>query len=556
MKAYGNFSTRKTPQREAIPGVNQVKNNAGGFVFDIGTFAKFERFLILGSEGGTYYVGERELTKDNALNTIAAIAADGKKAVDLIVDVSDKGRAPKNDPALFALALAASAASAETRTYALAALPKVARIPTHLFHFATYVQGHRGWGRSLKRAVASWYNNLPVEKLAFELVKYQSRDGWSNADLLRLSHPSTTDAARNAVYRWALGLPMSEREIKAWKKLPARHYAALDAKLPAIIDAFEEAKTASKSELVRLIQSHRLTREMVPTEALNEPEIWEALLEKMPYTAMLRNLATMTRVGLLKPLSAAANTIASRLTTAEALKFARVHPIDILVAQKTYASGRGFRGTNTWTPVPKIVDALDDAFYAAFEYVEPTNKRHYIGLDVSGSMHGAQVSNLNLTAAEGGAAMAMACIRTEPNHYVRGFAGPTQPGRAWSRASDTEMRDLGFTPKMRLTEALNITRAMNFGTTDCALPMLDALRQGLEVDVFTVITDNETWAGGTHPSQALREYREKTGINAKQVVIAMTPTSFSIADPNDPRTLDIAGFDTTVPQVLADFARG
>jgi hypothetical protein len=37
-----------------------------------------------------------------------------------------------------------------------------------------------------------------------------------------------------------------------------------------------------------------------------------------------------------------------------------------------YHAGRGFRGSNEWTPVAQIVDALDAAFYQAFEVVQPT----------------------------------------------------------------------------------------------------------------------------------------------------------------------------------------
>ena len=69
--------------------------------------------------------------------------------------VSREGRAPKNDPALFALALAAGLGDEATRKAALEALPQVARTGTHLFQFASFVEGFRGWGRSLRRAVGA-----------------------------------------------------------------------------------------------------------------------------------------------------------------------------------------------------------------------------------------------------------------------------------------------------------------------------------------------------------------------------------------------------------------
>ncbi len=94
-----------------------------------------------------------------------------------------------------------------------------------------------------------------------------------------------------------------------------------------------------------------------------------------------------------------------------------------------------------------------------------------------------------------------------------------------------------------------------FGRTDCALPMLYALERGLKVDAFVVLTDSETWAGKVHPVQALRQYRERTGIAAKLVVVGMVSNGFSIADPNDAGMLDVVGFDAAAPAVIADFIR-
>jgi 60 kDa SS-A/Ro ribonucleoprotein len=71
-----------------------------------------------------------------------------------------------------------------------------------------------------------------------------------------------------------------------------------------------------------------------------------------------------------------------------------------------------------------------------------------------------------------------------------------------------------------------------------------------------IYTDNETWVGHTHPHQALRAYREKSGIPARLIVVGMTATECSIADPSDPGMLDVAGFDSAVPSLITDFSRG
>lgn len=561
-KTYTTFSTRRTLQSEPILGEAQIENSAGGFVYQLDDFKAFERFLILGSEGGTYYIGERKLTRDNAERTVKVINADGRRAVDLIVAVSDEGRAVKNDPAIFALALAASAGSPDTRAYALAQLPKVCRIPTHLFHFLTYVKQFRGFGRGLKRAVAAWYNDQPVDRLAYQLAKYQQRDGWSNADALRRAHPLTTDPIRQAIYRWAVDGTAGFDGSK--------EYRSHAGELPPVIRSFEYAKTTVNAEgvmeldrLLNLIKLGGLSREMVPTEALLRPEVWEALLPTMNYQALLRNLGNMSKVGLLKPLSETSKFICGKLRDQEALQKRRVHPIEILVAMKIYSQGKGLKGSGTWTPVPAVVEALNDGFYLAFKTMRPTGKRLLFGVDVSGSM-GAQIANLPLTCAEGAAAMALACAKTEQEFYIMGFtAGPAGGrGNTWfydrsgqAGSVNNGFKDLGITPSMSLNEALERTRNQNFGGTDCAVPMLWATKNKINVDAFIVITDSETWAGEIHPSQALREYRQKMGIASRQIVIGMTATNFTIADPKDPLTLDIAGFDTSVPQALQEFVR-
>lgn len=97
---------------------------------------------------------------------------------------------------------------------------------------------------------------------------------------------------------------------------------------------------------------------------------------------------------------------------------------------------------------------------------------------------------------------------------------------------------------------------MPFGPTDCALPMIYARENHLEVDTFLVITDNETWHGAQHPHEALVEYRQKMGIPARLVVAGMTSTGFTIADPSDAGMLDVVGMDTSVPDLVASFSRG
>jgi 60 kDa SS-A/Ro ribonucleoprotein len=253
--------------------------------------------------------------------------------------------------------------------------------------------------------------------------------------------------------------------------------------------------------------------------------------------------------------------VLAQLGDGERIRKARVHPIALLAALRTYAAGRGVRGRHSWAPVVQIVDALDAAFYTAFENVEPTGKRLLLALDVSGSMTSGFVAGVpNLPPRDASAALALVTAATESRYETVGFfAGK----RGWK--SPRQSRWQGFTdglsplrisPRQRLDDVVRTVGDLPFGGTDCALPMQYALDREREIDTFVIYTDGETWAGDVHPAQALVDYRRASGIDARLVVVGMVSNGFSIADPNDPGMLDVVGFDTATPQLVSDFARG
>lgn len=527
-----------TPQTEKAVDV-QVLNSAGGYVFQVSDWQRLDKFLVLGTESGTYYIDEKKLTTDNAKTIVGLIEQDGKKVVDRIVEISDSGRAPKNDPALFALALCASAKDIETRKYALQALPKVARIATHLFNFVTYEDGLRGWGKGLQKAIARWYNSKDIRSLAMQVCKYASRrvEGempWSHRDLLRKIHLVPANEEQGLIFRYA---------VKGREGFKDNEWAALkENKGLSLIWAHETAKTSTDpKEIVSLIKSYGLPHESIAPEVKNDKLIYDALVEKMPVEATIRNLGTMTRVGTLKPLGDKTRLVCDRITDLDTLKKGRIHPLKILGAMKTYASGQGFRGNNTWEPVQQITEALDDCFGLSFQTVEPTGKRFLLGVDVSGSMSSAIGAMPVLSCAEAAAALAMIIKRTEKQSHIFGF-------------SDS-FRDLKITAKDSLEDVLEKTTNQNFGGTDCALPMIYAQTNQIDVDCFVVITDSETWFGDIHPFQSLKNYRRARGINAKLIVLAMTASEFTIADPSDPGMLDVVGYDSSVLDIISEFAK-
>lgn len=529
---YAKIATTPTPQSQPLPGREAVmgKNDAGGYAFNLDMWKKLDRFLILGSEGGTYYVKEQTLSQRNIVSVDACIAADPVLTARTVAQVSEKGRAFKNDPAEFVLAKLI-AHGGKARQAGWEAMPSVIRTGRTLLEFSILLDSLGvKWPMSRRKAFANWYNSKTADQIAYQVLKYASASGWTHKDMLRLCHAKGGAENHANLFRYIV-----DKEVGSDT-------------LPKLVEGWEKIKKATTlTEVIGFINVYNLTWEFVPGQWQGKPEVWQALLPNLPYTALIRNLGRLTSYGLLDGIGSNVKLVRDKLTERDGLRKARVHPLTLLIAKRTYEDGISFGASKgradalRWNANMKINEALEDAFYLAFDTVEPSGKDLMFAIDVSGSMS-SRMSNLPISCAEGAAVMAMVSVRQEKNSLVCGFAHV--------------FKNLSISKHDSLATVLQKTRDNNFGGTDAAVPMMYALNNGINIDQFVCITDNETWRGSIHPSEALKKYREKTGINAKLVVESMTASNFSIADPADEGMLDVVGFDTSVPALISKFAQG
>jgi 60 kDa SS-A/Ro ribonucleoprotein len=522
--ARNDAFTRAAGPRSAtdtIPGT--VKNHDGGAVFEISLLAAARRFLIIGTEGGTFYQGEREYTRENADIIFQLAAEKPLELVELIADVSERGLAPKVNPQLFALA-ACTAEPGEARAAAYREFGRIVRTGSHLLMWARY---HKALGggvsRSWRRAVADWYLGRDADSLTYQLAKYGQRDGWSQKDLIDMSHalkgevPGTHEKA----LQWARG-----------------QHLMVSASVPTLIRALEEKRPAA--ELIDAGASW----EMLPDDVLRDPKTWELLIAKgrLPMGAMLRQLSRMTQVGVFDSYFSndAARAVRRLFNDEEALRRARLHPLAIMMALRSYGEGSR-RSGGTFTPNMGIVEALNAAFYKAFETAPAAGKRTLVGVDVSPSMW--SLTPVGLMNSEIAMVLAMKIIVSEPASLAVGFA--------------SGVTEIGIHKLTTLENAMQIARehGRRWNATEPSALIEYARAKQIPVDTFVMITDNEV-NQGYHVPDVLRRYRRETGIPAKLAVLATTATRFSIADPKDPGMLDIAGFGADVPALLTEFSRG
>src|SRR5262249_28006462 len=141
----------------------------------------------------------------------------------------------------------------------------------------------------------------------------------------------------------------------------------------------ERARRATSArEVAALVRDHRLPEEAIPRVWLEQQAVWESLLEDLALPQLIDRLPALTRIGLVKPFSAHAAAIGSRISDRDSLRRARIAPLSILAALARYRATR--------SPVAELLNALDAAFYASFESIGVSGKRMLIAVDVSSSM--------------------------------------------------------------------------------------------------------------------------------------------------------------------------
>jgi 60 kDa SS-A/Ro ribonucleoprotein len=531
-----NFFTSKqknknTPQSQPIAGreAEMIQGRSGGYAFDAGIWQMLRRCLIVGTAQSTYYADKKELTADFFDTVRQAVAENPIKVAEEIAYASD-GKAINNSAPLFALVLLSMGETPEAKKAFMEIFPSVVRTGSHFYEWLSYTKSLRGFGKAIKEVGTKWLSREDVKGLAYQLLKYQQRNGFSHRDALRLFHVKPPTEEHQLLFDWV---------VKGWEQLPKKSLS------PAMeqIWWYEWLKRNPK-RTHEAISNGRLTFEMAAPVGNMDVRAWQLLFDDMPIGATLRNLGSLTEIGVLRA-DALANLdrLEKMLNSGEYLRKGRIHPIDVLKALKTYASGGKLgRSQKTWTPVPRIVDILEKALELSFDVAEPTGKVFMHAVDISGSMSAAVVGSIGLTCSEIATTMALVAAKAEKNYAIRGFS--------------TQFRDLGITKQDTFRSALKKASNQTFGATDASVTYDWMMKNNFKADVVCFWTDSESWAGYKHPSQALAEYRRKVNPNVKAIYITLTPYNLTLVDPKDPLSWDMGGFDPSMPRLIQSIANG
>ncbi len=519
------FYTRKgTPQTQPIPGreAEMIQGRSKGWMFDAGIWKMLRRCLLIGTAQSTYYAGKQELTEDFVTVVREAIAKNPQRVAEEILYASD-GRAINNSAPILALVLLSMGEVPFAKKAFGEIFTAVVRTGSHFYEWLNYTKSMRGFGKVVREAGKNWFLREDVKGLAYQLLKYQQRYDFSHRDAMRLFHVKPPTQDHQQLFEWV---------VKGWEILPAE--------IPSVALAqiwwYEWLKRNPDNTPEAIAQGH-LTHEMAAPVGKMDKSAWQLLFNEMPIGALLRNLGSLTELGVLgSDERDNLQRVEAVLNNKEHLRKGRIHPIDVLKALKTYQSGgRLGRSKKTWNPVDRIVDILEKAVELSFDVVQPTGKVFMHAVDVSGSM-GSLIADMGLSCCEVATTMALVTAKAEKNYMIRGFAN--------------DFRDLGITAKDSFSSAVRKASNQNFGGTDASVAYDWMIKNKFKADVVCFWTDSESWSGSRHPSQALAEYRQKVNPNVKAVYITLAPYQITLVDPQDPLSWDLGGFDPGIPRII------
>ena len=430
------------------------------------------------------------------------------------------------------------------------------------------------------------------------MTKYQSRGDWGFNDIIKCTHLRTgtgENRKRNTKYLPSdyqappiipatpmdLVLRYSMYGMVEMTKL-ANEFNLLEDPIYQYLWAVncakgmqQEINETNTNDLIHLILKHRLVREHLPTWSLKNCAVQKALLfgdyrrggaKPPPMTALLRNLASLTSIGLFNDKEILALVI-KHLTDKDAVQKSRIHPVNVIIAWFVYRKGKGFKGKLTWTPEKEIVDALEQMAFLAFTNAPPTTKRYGVFIDGSGSMT-TETTFQGLSNADIAALLSLVIARSGQGHLPPSPMRPqaqlqehlfyvfSAKSNRLSKAKDESgLYDVGHQIHANSTfeEVLSAVQLSNWGPTDISNGIRYLEKSNKHVDAIVVITDNDINTG-EKPLVALNSYRKTIGNpNVKLITLAVQLNDLTIADPSDKGMLDMCGFDTNSYQVMHAF---
>lgn len=472
--------------------------------------------LMVNTLSNTFYTSQHDLAKET-LDVLKAMAdKDPEFLAKACVYAREKGLL-KLAPVIGLAVLSAKDVGGR-KDFFRKAFPRVCRIPDDVREFVTFCRtkkARKGLGGQAKVMVQHYLRHMSE----YHAVKYGSANsqGITVRDILRMTHPKPKTEAQRELFGWL---------VNGWKDVGSEPSPSN----PKVWALEKIKRSTDEKEIIKLVEDHKLPFEVViPSVQKMTKGIWNALLQGMPYMALLRNLNTMERHGLLED-KTVLNRIVKRISDPEQVRKSKQFPF------------RFWNALNAAKGPQAIKDALADALEASFANMPEIKGRVCVSNDISYSMSGKVSEKGTARFCDIAGIFGAALFKKCEDVILVPF-----DDRAHPELGNVSRRDsvMGI--------AKQIGRADN--GTSLGAP-IEYLRQRREkVDVFIGITDNEDWSGRGFLTY-LEEYRRSINPNLKAFLVTIAPYRHWVAPKDYPGVWFVQGWSDSVLRFIPFMLEG
>jgi len=457
-----------------------TKLNKEGFpAFDRSLEEDTLAVLMTNTLSNTFYVSEQELAKETVDVLTKMAEKDPEFLAKALVYARNQGLM-KLAPVV-GLAVLSAFDKSEKKTAFRKVFHHVVKTPDDLREFVSLCRSkaiRQGLGGEARDAVKRWLQHLTE----YHAVKYGGNsEGITLRDIIRMAHPRPINDKQRELFGWL---------VKGWEDVGSQPSPTN----PQVWALEKLKRSTDEAEIVSLVETYRLTWEVVvPSVKKMTPAIWRALLKDMPYMALLRNLNTMERNGVMD--KDTAKNIADRISNPDNVKHSKQLPF------------RFFNAFKAFTGNQEVRDALVDALEQSFINVDKLNGRICIANDISGSMGGAVSDKGNTRYCDIAGLLGAALFKKCDDVVLLPF--------------DTSVHKFNISRRSTIMDiAGKIGLAQ--GGTSLAAPIQELTHTRDKVDVFIGITDSEDWSGEGFLT-AWERYKKTINPNAKAFLITIAP---------------------------------
>lgn len=501
----------------------QVRNDAGGYVYQMEEKSRIFQFLVMGTTN-SYYSSKEEMIAKNLKDIRVLVNKYPEWTLEKVASIDARGISQKHNALILVCAILLFNPNKEVRIKSRFVLKKLIRTGYHALSYLSYINAVRdlevasgksaGFGRAKVAVLRDWLEHLSTRELVLQRIKYHNRDGMRLEDIFNFAHPNLSKSGpiHNLIGKWIMGNIGKSEENALQELLEAGNEDAMQINAWAILNNPE----TSVDEAAWQVALNKIPREAIPTRFLKEHAVWFALLSHIPDHALMRNLRTMSDNGVLK--SEVRPAILNRLCNTERLHNSRVTPMDVLKAWGMLKE----RDT-------EVADVLENTFFSLMKVQDKVDARVLVAVDVSGSMgiHLSDTQREGLRAIEAATGMALAAKNAFTHVDIMGFSSyvatlnheSLDPDRAWDEWGSSTTASL----------------AVNYMN-----------RSNTVYDAVLFITDNDAWLGN-HVQSEVKKYRDRNNVPTVLAVNSTKTSGQTLADPDDLLSLDLSGF---VPEVL------